>query len=123
MAPVFFHFTHKAPQGTQREVRFQSLLPEGLIRVEALDGQKPAWLHIPPKEFPWRDFSHFLIQAWQASRNVPFAFRPERRIPLEVLEALMLPGVTDAQALEILRTLRKNHFFPAIRQESAHPQS
>ncbi len=99
-------------------MRFHSLLNEGLVRVEALDGLKPAFFDMDPVLFPWKDFAIFLVQAWQLSRPVPWAFRPSRRIPPEILDVLASPSLHHREALEILKTLRKNQFLPAVRQES-----
>lgn len=100
-------------------MKLHSLLAsEGLVRVEALDGQKPAWLDLNPNVFPWKDLALYLVQSWRASRFVPRAFRPEQRIPPEILDALCAPTLTHSDALEILKSLRKNHFLPAIRQEN-----
>lgn len=98
-------------------MKLQNLLAEGLVRVEALDGQKPAWLDLEPRLVPWRDLAHFLVQAWRLSHTVPRVFRPERRIPPSILDALSQPHISDGDALEILKSLRKNQFLPTIRQE------
>lgn len=91
---------------------------EGLVRVEGVDGQKPAWIDLEPRLFPWRDLAHYLAQSWQLSRPVPKAFRPVRRIPPEILAVLSAPGLTHTDALEILKSLRKNQFLPTIRQDN-----
>lgn len=105
--------------GLTRLVKLHSLLAsEGLVRVEALDGQKPAWLDLSPHLFPWKDLALYLVQAWRASQYVPRAFRPEQRIPPEILDALSAPTLSHSDALEILKSLRKNQFLPAIRQEN-----
>ena len=72
--PVYRIPNSDSPTQT-REVRFRDLLPEGMILVEACDGQKPAQFKISPQQFPWRDFGHFLAQGWLTSKFVPPQFK------------------------------------------------
>lgn len=95
-------------------MRFRDLLPEGLVRLEACDGGKPAILDVSPALIPWRSLAHYLVQLWKGSRRTPFCFVAKRRIPDEVLDVLLNPQLTDAQAQEVLRSLRKSGFLPAI---------
>ena len=109
-----FLFTLQQPNQIPRQMRFRDLLPEGLVRLEACDGCKPAMVDVSPALIPWRSLAHYLVQLWKASRKPPFCFVTKRRIPDEVLEALLEPQLTDVQAQEVLRLLRKNGFFPPI---------
>ena len=125
MRPIpIYRIPHPEAASSVREVRFRDLLPEGLVLVEACDGQKPAQLKIAPARFPWKDFGYFLAQGWRTSKWVPPQFKPLRRIDEAVIQALMGEAMTHAASLEILKSLRKNGFLPAVRgaKASASPQ-
>ena len=115
--PVQIHFHATLPGEILRDLRFRDLLPTGLVRVEGLDGKKPAQLDISPALVPWAQLSRQLAMAWRNSGSLPRCFTPQARIPDPVIEAL--ETATDADALLILRTLRKKGLLPLIRASAS----
>jgi len=108
-----FQFQLKRGESSRR-VRFRDLTAEGLVRLEAVDGEKPAIMEIKAGEFPWASFARFITQAWQQSRPVPPQFRLQVRLPEEIITSLQSPHLEDSGALQILRALRKSGFIPGI---------
>jgi hypothetical protein len=112
-----FTFRLTPPGDVSRVLRYKDLLLDGKVLLEARDGLKPALVRLEARAFPWNDFSVFLVQSWRVSGPVPFLFKPARRIPEEIINALLKASQDDAR--EILRTLRKNGFLPPIRGQAS----
>jgi len=100
---------------SSRKVRFRNLLCEGLVQLEALDGQKPAILDVKVQEFPWARFAHYLAQCWQNSSTVHPLFRLQGRLPDSIQTSLLAASLPDEDALQILRALRKSGILPPVR--------
>lgn len=92
-----------------RRVSLQNVWADGSVFVRAQDLLKPAEFMMKGGEFPWKQFLPLLYHHWTCNAPVPFAFRLQRRIPVEVMETLMASSLEDQFA--ILKGLRQNGYL------------
>jgi hypothetical protein len=88
---------------------------DGGILLEARDNSKPAQFRLQPGDsFPWLFFLKKVCVAWHLSamRALPFEFRPLRRIPQEIVDAI--PDLGEKDAFKILDALRAQEYLPKL---------
>jgi len=121
MEPLITLTLQSGQDKTTRIGVVQKAFSDDSVLFEARDGNKPALLTLKPEEFPWFDYIQALLTRWELSRPVPPCFRPLRRLPAEVLEALRTLPTTDA--LRIMQGLRTAQFLPALEKKPSSVRS
>jgi hypothetical protein len=118
MLPQIVIPPHTETNGVARMGEVRAAYTDHSVDLQALDGLKPALLHLSSAAFPWGPYIQALLARWQLSRPVPRIFTPIRRMSPEVISALeVLPA---ADALRVLQGLRSAKILPPL---SAAPGS
>lgn len=98
-----------------RQVVLLAAYDNGSMLLEGRDFQKPERFHLTSQaSFPWYSFFQKVFVAWHLSsiKSLPKAFRPQRRIPQNILDSIS--KLPENALLKVIQELRNHSYLPPL---------